>query len=303
MISLLLSIACSTILILGFKLFERYKVDTFHAIVVNYLTCVAVGLPLVSSFAIDTSSALGWIPLALLLGAMFISLFFLIGVTTQKMGVSVSTVAMKLGLVLPIILAFTFYGEQATTIKLIGIALTLIAVVLTSYKKRKDTNETNNSMPGWMLITFPLVIFIGSGLSDSIVQYTEKTFFKSGGFEIFTIILFATAAFIGILVSAYLDLKEGKFRYNKKNVIAGILLGIPNYGSIYFLFRSLGTEGWESSTVFPVNNICIVLCSTLLAVILFREKLSVVNMVGLVVAIISIVLLAEPLMQSIQQMV
>ena len=63
-------------------------------------------------------------------GGFFIGLFFLIARTTQKMGASVTTVAMKLGYVFPILIAFTVYNEVASPIKIIGIILTMNLVIL-----------------------------------------------------------------------------------------------------------------------------------------------------------------------------
>ena len=271
---------------LVFKMFEKFKVDTFYAIVVNYFVCVLVGLNFIPSFSLEAQTSWGFLPLGLLLGVMFISLFFLIGITTQKMGVSVATVAMKLGYVLPIILAFTIYQESISAFKIAGIILTIFAVIFTSIK------QTDNELTtGVNTLLFPLIIFIGSGVADSIVQYTEKMYFKQGGFEIFNIVLFGTAFLIGLCIAIYRDIRNGFTLFNKKNIIAGFFLGIPNYFSIYFMFKALNHPTFESSIVFPVNNIGIVVSSTLLAYIIFKEKLSWLNHLGLFLAVISILLM------------
>jgi drug/metabolite transporter (DMT)-like permease len=287
MIWLILSILSSASLLLFFKMFEKYNVDTFTAIVVNYFVCVLVGLPLVQNFEINTQSGFGWIYLAILLGSMFISLFFLIGITTQKMGVSVATISMKLGYIFPIIIAFTVYRETINAVKIIGIVLTLLAVVFTSIKNKKNNPEVSAG-----LILFPAIIFFGSGICDSVVQFAEKTYFSKGGFEIFSIIIFGTAFLIGFAVKLFKNVKSGVNTFNKKNIVAGTLLGVPNYFSIYFLFKALNVEAFESSVVFPINNIGIVLTSTLLAIIFFNEKLSKINQIGFAFAIVSILLMA-----------
>jgi drug/metabolite transporter (DMT)-like permease len=298
MIWLTLSILSSATLILIFKVFEKFKVDTFPAIVVNYLVCVIVGLPLIQSFEVNTSHGSGWIGLAVLLGMLFISLFFLIGTTAQKMGVSVATVSMKLGYVMPIILAFTIYNETITEIKIIGIVLTLLAVVLTSIKKnKKDAFEKP------YMAFLPAIIFVGSGICDSIVQYTEKVYFKSGGFEMFSTLIFSTAFLIGVSIALVRDFKNGTSSFSPKNIMAGIVLGIPNYFSIYFLFKALNVERFESSVVFPINNIGIVLASTLLSVLFFKEKLTLLNLIGFVFAIISIVLMSPIITEYIQNLI
>ena len=84
----------------------------------------------------------------------------------------------------------------------------------------------------------------------------------------------------------------GKQKLAFKNVLGGLILGIPNYGSIYFLLKTLNNENWDSSIVFPVNNIGIVCLSVLFALLIFKEKLSKANYLGLTLAILSIVLMA-----------
>src|SRR4051812_9217330 len=114
MIYLFLSIVCTALLILAFKIFERRGIPVFHAIVYNYLSatiCAVMFLPDKSRLLSGQVLSSTWLPLSLVLGSMFIIIFNLISVTTVKYGVSTASVAMKLGLVFPVLLAFTMYGE------------------------------------------------------------------------------------------------------------------------------------------------------------------------------------------------
>jgi drug/metabolite transporter (DMT)-like permease len=289
MIWLLLSIISSTAIMLIFKSFRKYEISTFHAIVINYFTACAIGIPLVDNWGAVAQSYQNWYYLAFILGAIFISLFFLIGRTTQQLGISVATVAMKLGYILPIILAFSIYNEEISNLKLFAILLTFAAVILSSIKGADDKHALENHK--W-LIVLPIIIFIGSGICDAVVQYAEKTFFQSEGFEAFLIILFLTAGGIGLIAALIHDLKKKKNNFKKKNIAAGILLGIPNYFSIYFLFKALNFYTNNSAAVFPINNVGIVVTSTILAVLFFQEKLNKLNLLGFALALISIILMS-----------
>jgi drug/metabolite transporter (DMT)-like permease len=289
MIWLLLSILSSTAIMLIFKSFQKYEISTFHAIVINYFTACAIGIPFVDNWEAAGQSYQEWYYLALMLGTLFISLFFLIGRTTQQLGISVATVAMKLGYVLPIILAFSIYNEEISNLKLFAILLTFAAVILSSIKGSNDQHELESHK--W-LIALPIVVFIGSGICDAVVQYTEKTFFQSEGFEAFLIILFLTAGGIGLIAALINDLKKKKNNFNKRNIIAGVLLGIPNYFSIYFLFKALNFYPNKSAAVFPINNVGIVVASTILALLFFQEKLNKLNILGFALALISIILMS-----------
>jgi uncharacterized membrane protein len=75
-------------------------------------------------------------------------------------------------------------------------------------------------------------------------------------------------------------------------VIAGICIGIPNYFSIWCLVHFLQDSPWETSASLPVNNMGIVLFSTLVAALLFKEKLSNINWTGIALSAIAIYLIA-----------
>lgn len=289
MIWLLLSILSSTAIMLIFKSFKRYNISTFHAIVINYFTAIAVGFPFVNDWELVSTTYSSWYLYALVLGSLFIGLFFLIGKTTQELGISVATVSMKLGYVLPIVLAFTLYQEPISAVKVFAIILTVFAVVLSSLKTQEADHDVSKRK--W-LILLPLIIFIGSGICDAIVQFAEKRFFPESGFEAFLIILFMTAAVLGLIAAIVHDLRKGINNFTIKNVSAGVLLGIPNYFSIYFLFKALNFYANNSAAVFPINNVGIVVASTVLALILFREKLNIKNVLGFILAIISIILMS-----------
>ena len=73
-----------------------------------------------------------------------------------------------------------------------------------------------------------------------------------------------------------------------RNVVAGVCLGLPNYGSIYFLLQTFEHSNMESSVIFPINNMGIVAFSAIAAFVLFREQLSALNWLGIVLSIAAI---------------
>ena len=77
-----------------------------------------------------------------------------------------------------------------------------------------------------------------------------------------------------------------------KNVLAGIILGVPNYFSIIFLIKALQNKNIESSTLFTVNNVGVVVVSTFVGLWLFKEQFSAKNKVGIALALLGIVLVA-----------
>ena len=105
---LLLSIAFSTFINLIFRWFKEYDVHKFQAIIVNYLVCFVLGISLSNNRNIFSYIGQPWFTYCLLLGFLFIAIFFSMALTTEKLGISVTAVSGKMSVVIPILFAF-FY--------------------------------------------------------------------------------------------------------------------------------------------------------------------------------------------------
>ncbi|RYH74818.1 EamA/RhaT family transporter [Flavobacteriaceae bacterium 144Ye] len=280
---LVFSILASTLIFIVFKLFQRFKIDTTQAIVVNYLIACIVGLIAYDSpISISEITSSKWFLGAVFLGVLFISIFIVMAITVQKNGVSVASVASKMSVVIPVIFGIYVYNESTGLQKLIGILLALAAVYLASIKAGSKINFKKN-------LLFPILLFLGSGVIDTSIKYLETTYVPENGIPIFSATIFGCAALIGVL-TLIAKLFKGEFKFQPKSLLGGITLGVINYSSIYFLLKALDHETFESSTLFTVNNVGIVMLSTLTGLILFGEKLSAKNWLGIVLAIVSIIL-------------
>jgi drug/metabolite transporter (DMT)-like permease len=110
--------------------------------------------------------------------------------------------------------------------------------------------------------------------------------------SIFSISTFLVAGITGLLLVAGQTI-QGKGRWEGKSILGGIVLGIPNYFSLYFMIKMLEHPTWKSATIFTVHNVCIVAFTTLLGLLLFKEKLNKANIIGLVLAMISLILVTQ----------
>lgn len=286
MIYLLLSILASTIIFINFKLFERFKINILQAIVINY--CVAFITGLIAYNGNTTFSQLpnlDWFYYTLFLGALFIIVFNLMAITTQRSGLSVVSVATKMSVVIPVLFGLIYYKESLNAIKLIGIGIALIAVYLTSNKSNQGISINRK------LILLPILVFIGSGIIDTSIKFLEDTYVAHNDVPLFSAIIFLAAALVGFVFIA-IQIIKGSFKFEFKNVVAGVCLGIPNYFSIYFLVKTLRSDILESSGIFAINNVSIVTLSTFAGIILFKEKLIKKNWLGIGLAILSIILIS-----------
>ncbi|MBT3587972.1 MAG: EamA/RhaT family transporter [Flavobacteriaceae bacterium] len=286
MIYLLLSILASTIIFIIFKLFEKFHINIFQAIVVNY--CIAFTTGILSyngTITISQLPNLDWFYYTLILGALFIIVFNLMGITTQKNGLSVVSVATKMSVVVPVLFGLLYYNENLGAIKLFGIGIALIAVYLTSNKSDQRTVINRK------LIVLPILVFVGSGIIDTSIKFLEDAYVADNDVPLFSAIIFLAAAIIGFII-IIIQVMSGSFKFEFKNVIAGICLGVPNYFSIYFLVKTLRSDILESSGIFAINNVSIVTLSTFAGIFIFKEKLIKKNWIGIGLAILSIILIS-----------
>jgi len=284
MIYLLFSIVFSTITVSFFKLFERYNVDTLQAIVFNYITCAIIGNFILNNNIIEARVwELSWFVFAFILGLLFITIFICIGLTAQKISISASMVAAKLSVAIPVLSAFFLYHETLSIYKIIGILLSFVAVWLIS--KKNNQNNSNNIL----LITLPVIVFIGSGMIDTLLNYMQNKFIPPATEALIINTIFAIAFMFGFTYMLW-QLATGKTVFYLKNLMWGLLLGLPNYFSMFFLVKALSF--FPATLIFPVNNIGIVAASTTSSILFFKEKQSLTNKIGLVLAIVSIAVIS-----------
>ncbi len=281
---LVLSIVFTTLVFLILKEFDRYKIDNFQAIVYNYFVAFLIG-SLFSNVPIEIIPYTNqpWTLGAFCIAVIFITVFNLMAITAQKGGLSIMTIANKMSVVIPIALGVVLYNETLGWIKLLGIVLALLGVWFTS--KKQGTTTFNKRL--WFL---PFLIFVGSGVADAIINHTQITHVPKQQLAVFSTALFLFCGCIGVLLLV-VKLVLNKITFSIKNIGAGIILGVPNYFSIYFLLKALAQPTYESSLVFSINNLLVVLLSVILGVVLYKEKLSKYNYLGIAMSLLAIVFL------------
>ena len=97
---------------------------------------------------------------------------------------------------------------------------------------------------------------------------------------------------IGVFLIGIAIIKN-KMKITGKSILGGIVLGIPNYFSLYYLIKMLDSEVFESSTIFTIHNVAIVMVSTLVGIVFFKEKISIRNGIGIALALTAIFLVTS----------
>lgn len=284
MIYLIASIFSSTAIYVIFRWAKNYSCKLNALITTNYLVASILGFGFLMKFDINPFVENNhWLSFGVILGVMYILMFFLIGTSSQKAGITVTTLANKLSLVFPVFFSLFWFNEHITTLKYFGIIGAITAVSLTLYKK--DVKRTNI-----FYFALPIAIFFGSGFIDSFIKYVQALQITEKLSAAFSSFVFFVAFLCGIVVTSLKSINK-KQKLHTPTLLLGTLLGLANFGSLYFILQALNKSNMESSLVFALNNMMIVALSAILGFLIFKERLNRINVVGIVLAIISLYIL------------
>ncbi len=283
---LLLAITASTLILVSFKIFSRFDIDDFTAITINYIVGSLFGFNFIHwNQTLPGIYTASWFPMALLTGVLLIIGFVSFAISTRKAGVAITAISSRMSVILPVMLGLLLLNDEAGIVKISGIVLALVALYLTLKKDNKERFSIK-------LILVPLAVFLFMGLNDSAVKVTQHFFLQDtgdAGYVAYAATSFMVAFFIGLTISIY-RIWNGAKVFKIQNLIAGIILGLLNWFSIYYLLK--GFEIMQVSVFIPILNISVVALSSVIGYTLFKEKLRPQNWAGIFLAIVAILLIA-----------
>jgi len=271
---ILASILASTFILVLFRWMQHSKAVTRHSIVVSYLTSAIAGVIL---FDVDWSlSSQGWFWPAALEGVGFYIVFRMMALTTQLTGITVASIASKMSVVIPTLIGIVALGESVSVLKISGLIFGIVSVLLAA--------GTRISVEKWIL---PLLVFVCTGLIDASFKLFQIWGLTDTQFPGFVITIFG---FAFISAGIHHILQPDRI-INRTSAVSGVMLGMANLGTVYFVLKALAQPGWESSIVFPLNNFGTVAVSTLTAIVLFGERPATTTILSLCAAAMAILLL------------
>jgi drug/metabolite transporter (DMT)-like permease len=277
--TLFISIACSVAVSILLKIARRQSINIAQAIAVNYLVaitlCILILQPAPASL-LKPDNAWG---VLLALGVLLPTIFLAMAGAVRHAGIVLSDAAQRLSLFIPLIASFVLFGEQLSTGKAAGISVALVALVclLLRPKDRTDPGDAVKS------VGFLLSVWVGYGVIDILFKQMAKT---GAAFSSSLLISFSIAA---VVIFGYLIAKRSA--WDRRNVVAGLVLGTLNFGNIYFYIRAHQVFPDNPTLVFSAMNIGVISLGAIVGAGFFKEKLSWINILGIVLAISAIILL------------
>ncbi len=278
-ISLLLGIVCSASMALFLRFFKASKNNRFAMILGNYLTCSLIGLLLVKDKGVIMSAEASTYFLGICGGILFVVSLVCMQSSIEKSGAILTSAFSKLGLLVPLALSILFFHEAPGIMQGAGLFIVIIAVWIFSHSRTQKTENFD--------LLFLLVVLFTNGASDAMAK-VYSVLGVSSEQSVYFFILFLSASFLTFLLLLNEKQRTGK-KAARRDLAAGIAVGIPNYFSSVLLLRSLASI--PAFIVYPVFSTGAILLVTLISIPLFHERLSRRQVTGLGLILFALVLL------------
>lgn len=276
------SLFFSVCIFLTFKYFNKFGISILPAITVNYLMASIYGyLNTGKATTISLMVHQSWLLMAVFTGAAFILTFLAFAASTQKVGVALTVVSSKMSIVLSVSVGIILLSESMNLIQILGILAALVAFYLTNIGLSKG--HVNKKY-----LYLPALIFFGTGANDSLMKLSGVYYAGRDEIQYLTATFF-TAFLIGFVFLLY-QMVRSSLKITWKDILAGVFLSVINWYSTYFFIKGLYIL--PISVFVPVFNASLVLIAAISGYFFFGEKLSVVNRIGIVLAVLAIAAIA-----------
>ena len=276
MFFLILAILSSAMVSIVMRLSTDKISANLSMLATNYFICSLLGaafggfrlvLPQVEGFSVTV-----W--LGLLSGVLYLAGLVMFQANTRSKGIVLSSVFMKLGLLVPIVASVLFFHESPTVSQITGFCIAVFAIVLINFKK-----DGSGKGFGFGLI----VMLLLSGGADVMAKVFD-VFGPAALSALYLFYTFATAFALCVVLVVHKKERPG-FR----ELLFGTLIGIPNFFSAKFLLAAL--TKLPAVVVYPSFSVGTMLIVTMTGVSVFRERLSKVQWAALAAIVVALILL------------
>lgn len=272
----ILSVICSVTVGIFLKVAKRFQLNIFQIITFNYFSALLLTY---LTYQPELTFKEKTIPYTLFLGlAILLPIVFLIQAKSIKeVGIVKTDIAQRLSLFIPLTASYFLFNETFSQLKIIGFTVGFSAIFFTLNKKSENKSDS------WV---YPLLVLLGFGIID--ILFKKVAVFKDFSFTTSLFIIFCGAFIISILflIGKILVQKE---KLESKNILWGLALGILNFGNILFYLKAHKALSENPSTVFAGMNMGVIILGSLTGILLFKEKMTKWNYLGILLAIISII--------------
>lgn len=284
MLYLVLAVIVSSAVAIIMRFGEKHIKNNFAMFMSNYFVCSLIAFLFMEDkrLFVPREGLAFAIGLGLFSGCLYLMSFVLMKYNISKNGVMLTSVFMKLGVLVPTLMAITVFSESPTALQIAGFVLAIAAIALIYIEPGAAREGEKRGKTGVGM--FLLLLLIVSGLTESMANTYDKVG-VSAVKDHFLLVNFLTAF---TLATLFTILKRRPVSW--KDVVFGVAIGVPNYFSTRFLLLSLGEL--PAVVVYPVYNIGAIILIGAAGLFIFKETLSKKKIVGYIMIIAALLLLS-----------
>lgn len=271
---LIFAIICSVAVSVLLKVSRKKGIDVSHAIAMNYIVAIGCSYFLLKP-PVEKIASLEIITIMpfLALGVLLPTVFIILAKAVEQAGIVRTDAAQRLSLALSVLGAFVIFGDVLTLNKSVGIAIGFLALLALLYKPNQS--DKNGGML-WLV-----GVWLGFGVIDLLLKLLSKSGATAVSLNLFIIFIIAA-----VLMWLYVFYRGQKIK--KADIFAGLILGLLNFGNILFYLKAHQAFKNDPSLVFAGMNLGVIILGTLVGALLFKEKVSMPNKIGILLAIIAV---------------
>ena len=271
---LLLAIFSSSAIAILMRLSSGKIQNNVAMLAMNYLMCTLLSIGFSGQDSMFPTGSTLTLLMGTAQGLLYLVSFLLLNISTARNGVVLSSVFMKLGLLVPMVLSIFLFGELPSALQLIGFVMALTAIFLINFEPGQKQIRMN-----WLL----LLLLLGGGSGDAMAKIFE-TWGDPSLASHFLLYTFLTALILCLALMKYKQQRIGR-----AELLFGLAIGIPNFFSAKFLLAALNSL--PAVIVYPTYSVSTMLAVTLAGALFFREKLNRNQWLALVIILLALVFL------------
>jgi len=186
----------------------------------------------------------------------------------------------KSSTILTMVLAFIFFHEEITLLKIISIILIGLGTYMMIEKKESDAEKSTGK--GWLFWAALSAVF--AALTSILGKLGVSDIDSTLGTAIRTIVVLVMSWVVVLAAKNHGDMKN----INSKSALFLVLSGLATGGSWLCYYRAL--KDGLASVVVPIDKLSIIV-TVLFSRIVLKEKLGVKSVIGLIIMVIGTLLL------------
>lgn len=152
MLYLILAILSSAMVSITMRISEKYITNKMAMFMSNYAICIALAVAFMDWKNMSAGLGVPALVLGAISGVLYLVNFIFLKYNMQHNGIVLSSTFMKLGVMIPTIMAVVVFHEMPSWTQVIGIAISVFAIVIIHFEKEALQESNKKAIALGMIV-------------------------------------------------------------------------------------------------------------------------------------------------------